>query len=293
MRRFLLLLPVLLVSRPALAQNYDTVQVRTTALAKGVYMLAGAGGNMGLAVGEDAVFLVDDEFAPLTPKIRAAIAALSPKPVRFVLNTHWHFDHTGGNKDHGDAGALIVAHDNVRKRMSTDQFIDALKRAEPAAPKGALPVVTFNDSITFHINGDDVLAFHVAPAHTDGDAIVVFKGANVVHMGDVFLSAGFPFVDLSSGGSVHGFIAAAERVLPVLDANTKVIPGHGPLSDKARVKAFHDMLVVMRDRMKKEIAAKHTIEQVLASQITADYDKEWPGGRERFLRILFQELSGK
>ena len=293
MRRLLQLLLVLLVSRPGLAQNYDTVQVHTTALAKGVYMLAGAGGNMGLAVGEDAVFLVDDEFAPLTPKIRAAIAALSPKPVRFVLNTHWHFDHTGGNKDHGDAGALIVAHDNVRKRMSTDQFIDALKRAEPAAPKGALPVVTFNDSITFHINGDDVLAFHVAPAHTDGDAIVVFKGANVVHMGDVFLSAGFPFVDLSSGGSVHGFIAAAERVLPVLDANTKVIPGHGPLSDKARVKAFHDMLVVMRDRMKKEIAAKHTIEQVLASTITADYDKEWPGGRERFLRILFQELSAK
>jgi glyoxylase-like metal-dependent hydrolase (beta-lactamase superfamily II) len=293
MRRLLQLLLVLLVSRPVLAQNYDTVQVHTTALAKGVYMLAGAGGNMGLAVGEDAVFLVDDEFAPLTPKIRAAIAALSPKPVRFVLNTHWHFDHTGGNKDHGDAGALIVAHDNVRKRMSTDQFIDALKRAEPAAPKGALPVVTFNDSITFHINGDDVLAFHVAPAHTDGDAIVVFKGANVVHMGDVFLSAGFPFVDLSSGGSVHGFIAAAERVLPVLDANTKVIPGHGPLSDKARVKAFHDMLVVMRDRMKKEIAAKHTIEQVLASTITADYDKEWPGGRERFLRILFQELSAK
>lgn len=293
MRRFLLLLPALLVSRVALAQNYDTVQVRTTALGKGVYMLAGAGGNMGLSVGDDAAFLVDDEFAPLTPKIRAAIAALTPKPLRFVLNTHWHFDHTGGNKDHGDAGALLVAHDNVRKRMSTDQFIEALNRREPASPKGALPVVTFNDTVTFHINGDDVLAFHVAPAHTDGDAIVVFRGANVVHMGDVFLSAGFPFVDLSSGGSIDGFIAAATRVLPILDANTKVIPGHGPLADKARLQAWHDMLVVMRDRMKKEVAARHTIEQVLASTITADYDKAWPGGRERFLRILFQELSGK
>lgn len=293
MRRLVPLLLVLLAARAALAQNYDTVQVRTTPLAKGVYMLAGAGGNMGLAVGEDAVFLVDDEFAPLTPKIRAAIAALSPKPVRFVLNTHWHFDHTGGNKDHGDAGALLVAHDNVRKRMSTGQFIEALNRTEPAAPKGALPVVTFSDSVTFHINGDDVLAFHVAPAHTDGDAVVVFKDANVVHMGDVFVSAGFPFVDLSSGGSVNGFIAAAERVLPILDANTKVIPGHGPLADRARLKAFHDMLVVMRDRMKMEVAARHTIEQVLASKITADYDKEWPGGRERFLRILFQELSRK
>jgi glyoxylase-like metal-dependent hydrolase (beta-lactamase superfamily II) len=293
MRRVPLLIASLFACHTALAQNYDTVQVRTTPLAKGVYMLAGAGGNMGLSVGDDAVFLIDDEFAPLTPKIRAAIAALSPKPVRFVLNTHWHFDHTGGNKDHGEAGALIVAHDNVRKRMSTDQFIEALKRTEPAAPKAALPVVTFDDHVTFHINGDDVLAFHVAPAHTDGDVIVLFPGANVVHMGDVFLSAGFPFVDLSSGGSVDGFIAAANRVLPMLDANTKVIPGHGPLADKARLKEFRDMLVVMRDRMRKEIAAKRTIEQVLAGNITADYDKSWPGGRERFLRILFQELSAK
>ena len=289
----LTLLLTLFVSRPAAAQNYDTVQVRTTVLGKGVYMLAGAGGNMGLSVGDDAVFLVDDEFAPLTPKIRAAIAALTAKPVRFVLNTHWHFDHTGGNKDHGDAGALLVAHDNVRKRMSTDQFIEALNRAQPAAEKGALPVVTFNDTVTFHINGDDVVAFHVAPAHTDGDAIVVFRGANVVHMGDVFVSAGFPFVDLSSGGSIHGVIAACARVLPVLNADTKVIPGHGPLTDRARVQAYHDMLVVMRDRMRKEIAAGHTIEQVLASAITAEYDKSWPGGRERFLRILFQELSRK
>ncbi|MFI5311732.1 MAG: MBL fold metallo-hydrolase [Gemmatimonadales bacterium] len=293
MRRLLVLFLTLLACRSALAQNFDTVQVRTTALAKGVYMLAGAGGNMGLSVGDDAVFLVDDEYAPLTPKIRAAIAALSSKPVRFVLNTHWHFDHTGGNKDHGEAGALIVAHDNVRKRMSTDQFIEALKRTEPAAPKAALPVVTFNDTVTFHLNGDDVLAFHVAPAHTDGDVIVVFRSANVVHMGDVFLSAGFPFVDLSSGGSINGFIAAADRVLPIIDANTRVIPGHGPLSDRARLKEFRDMLYVMRDRMKKEVAAKHTIEQVLASNITADYDKAWPGGRERFLRLLFQELGGK
>ena len=293
MRRLFVGLILLCACRSVGAQNFDTVQVRTTALGKGVYMLTGAGGNMGLSIGEDAAFLVDDEFAPLTQKIRAAIAALTAKPVRFVLNTHWHFDHTGGNKDHGDAGALLVAQDNVRKRMSTDQFIEALKLAQPASPKGALPVVTFNDTVTFHINGDHVVAFHVAPAHTDGDAIVVFRGANVVHMGDVFLSAGFPFVDLSSGGSIHGFIAATERVLPILDAESKVIPGHGPLADRARVQAFHDMLVVMRDRMQKEIAARHTIEQVLSSTITADYDASWPAGRERFLRILFQELGRK
>jgi glyoxylase-like metal-dependent hydrolase (beta-lactamase superfamily II) len=275
------------------AQNFDTVQVRTTPLARGVYMLAGAGGNMGLAVGDDAVFLIDDEYAPLTPKIRAAIAAITPKPVRFLLNTHWHFDHTGGNKDHGEAGALIIAHDNVRKRLQTGQLIEALNQTVPPAPFAALPVVTFNDTVTFWSNGDTVTAFHVPPAHTDGDAIIYFRAANVVHMGDVFVSDGFPFVDLSSGGAIHGFIGAAERVLRVINANTKVIPGHGPLADKARLQAFHDMLLVMVDRMQKEIAARHTVEQVLASKITADYDASWTNRRERFLRILYQELSRK
>jgi glyoxylase-like metal-dependent hydrolase (beta-lactamase superfamily II) len=293
MRTLPLALALAAVSSLSAQQNFDTVQVRTTPLAKSVYMLTGAGGNMGLSVGDDAVFLIDDQYAPLTPKIRAAIAAVTPKAVRFLLNTHWHFDHTGGNKDHGEAGAMIVAHDNVRKRLSTDQFIEAFNRTERAQPHAALPVVTFNDTVTFWINGDTVTAFHVAPAHTDGDAVVYFRNANVVHMGDVFVSAGFPFVDLSSGGSVHGIIAAAERVLRVINANTKIIPGHGPLADKARLQAYHDMLVVMRDRMRKEIAAGRTVEQVLASQITAEYNASWPGGRDRFLRYLHQELSKK
>jgi cyclase len=278
---------------PAAAQNFDTVQVRTSSLGKGVYMLTGAGGNMGLSVGDDAVFLIDDEYAPLTPKIRAAIAALTPKPVRFVLNTHWHFDHTGGNKDHGEAGALIVAHDNVRKRLSTTQFMEAFKQSYPPLPKAGLPVVTFNDTVTFWLNGDTITAFHVAPAHTDGDAIVYFHGANVVHMGDVFVSAGFPLIDLSSGGSIHGFITGTERVLRVIDANTKVIPGHGPLADKARLQAYHDMLVAVRERLQKEIAAGHSLDQVIASKITTEYDASWPGGRDRFLRFAYQEMSKK
>jgi len=278
---------------PLAAQNFDTVQVRTTSLGKGVYMLTGAGGNMGLSVGDDAVFLIDDEYAPLTPKIRAAIAALTPKPVRFVLNTHWHFDHTGGNKDHGEAGALIVAHDNVRKRLSTTQFLEAFNQSYPPLPKAGLPVVTFNDTVTFWLNGDTITAFHVAPAHTDGDAIVYFRGANIVHMGDVFVSAAFPFLDLDSGGSIHGFITGTERVLRVIDANTKIIPGHGPLADKARLQAYHDMLVVVRDRLQKEIAAGHSVEQVLSSKITADYDASWPSGRDRFLKFAYRELSKK
>jgi len=285
--------PVLLVVAPSLAlgQNFDTVQVTSTKVAGNVHMLVGAGGNIGLMAGDDAAFVVDDQFAPLTPKILAAIKAITPQPVRFVMNTHWHFDHTGGNENMGQAGALIFAHENVRKRMSTEQFIEALNRKQPASPRGALPVITFNDTVSFHLNGDSIVVFHVAPAHTDGDAMVMFTKANVVHTGDVFVSAGFPFVDRSSGGTINGIISATERLLTVTNADTKIIPGHGPLADRARVKAYHDMLVVMRDRMKKEIAAKHTVDQVLASKITAEYDKDWATNRERFLRILYQELS--
>jgi len=274
-------------------QNFDTVQVTSTKVAGNVHMLVGSGGNIGLMVGDDAAFVVDDQFAPLTPKILAAIKAITPQPVRFVMNTHWHFDHTGGNENMGQAGALIFAQENVRKRMSTDQFIEAFKLKQPASPRGALPVVTFTDTVSFHLNGDSVVVFHVAPAHTDGDAMVMFTKANVVHTGDVFVSAGFPFVDRSSGGTINGIISATERLVAVTNAETKIIPGHGPLSDRARVKAYHDMLVVMRDRMRKEIAAKHTVDQVLASKITAEYDKDWPNNRERFLRILFQELSAR
>jgi cyclase len=276
---------------PLRAQNFDTVQVTSMKVAGNVHMLVGSGGNIGLMAGDDAAFVVDDQFAPLTPKILAAIKAITPQPVRFVMNTHWHFDHTGGNENMGQAGALIFAHENVRKRMSTEQFIEALNRKQPASPPGALPVITFNDTVSFHLNGDSIVVFHVAPAHTDGDAMVMFTKANVVHTGDVFVSAGFPFVDRSSGGTINGIISATERLVAVTNADTKIIPGHGPLSDRARVKAYHDMLVVMRDRMRKEIAAKHTVDQVLASKITAEYDKDWPNGRERFLRILYQELS--
>ncbi len=290
--RWLPLLAVCSWNAPLAAQpNLDTVQVRTTPLARNLYMLTGSGGNIGLAVGDDAVFIVDDQFAPLTPKILAAIAAITNKPVRFVVNTHWHFDHTGGNENMGRAGAILVAHENVRKRMSAEQFIEALNRREPPSAPGALPVITFTDGVTFHINGDSLLITHVPPAHTDGDAIVFFVKANVVHTGDTFLSAGLPFVDLSSGGTINGIIGSAERVYAMTDDRTKIIPGHGPVADRARVKAFRDMLVALRDRMKSEIAAGKTLDQVLAANLTSAYLKQWPGGHERFVRLLYQELT--
>jgi len=267
--------------------------VRTTPLTRGVYMLQGAGGNIGLSVGDDAAFIVDDQFAPLTPKILAAIAAVTNKPVRFVVNTHWHFDHTGGNENLGKTGAVIVAHENVRKRMSTEQFIQAMNRREPAAPKGALPIVTFTEGVTFHINGDSLVARKMPPAHTDGDAVVHFVKANVVHMGDVFHNAGLPFVDRSSGGSINGVIATADMVLGLANAETKIIPGHGPLADPARLKAWRDALYTLRDKVRAEIAASKTIEQVLAAKLTEPYAKDWPGGHERFMRTLYEELSGR
>lgn len=283
----LLALPAVLAAQT----NYDTVQVRPVQLSPGLHVLFGAGGNIGLSVGEDAVFIIDDQFAPLTPKIVAAIRTLSPKPVKFVVNTHWHFDHTGGNENFGKADAVIVAHDNVRKRMSTEQFMAAMNRREPPSPKAALPVVTFNDGVTFHLNGDSVIVTHVDPAHTDGDAVVHFRKANAVHMGDVFNNTGLPFIDLSSGGSVNGVISAADKVYAMTNDQTKIIPGHGQVTDRKRLKAWRDAVYAVRERVQAEVRAGKTIDQVLALKLTTAYEKEWAGGHERFVRAVYEELS--
>ncbi len=203
-----------MVSLPAFAQqDFSKFKVETIKLTDSTYMLTGAGGNLGLSVGEDAVFLIDDEYAPMTDQINAAIAQITPKPVRFVLNTHWHDDHTGGNENMGKAGALIVAHDNVRKRMSSEQFIELMKTTVKASPKAALPVVTFGASMSFHLNGEELRALHMPRAHTDGDAIVHFMKSDVIHMGDIYFNGMYPFIDTSSGGTPEGTIAACDQVL--------------------------------------------------------------------------------
>ncbi|HWP72424.1 MAG TPA: MBL fold metallo-hydrolase [Gemmatimonadaceae bacterium] len=292
--RKMLLGALMTTAFPCAAQtNFDTVQVRTIPITTNVYMLQGAGGNIGVSVGSDAVFVIDDQFAPLTRKILAAIAELTPNPVRFVVNTHWHSDHTGGNENLGQAGAIIYAHENVRRRMTAGQFIDALNSRVEPAPPGALPVVTFKDAVTFHINGDSVTTVHVAPAHTDGDVIIHFTKANVIHMGDTFHNAGLPFVDLSSGGSIHGIIAAADKVLAMSNAQTRIIPGHGPLADRARLKMYRDMVVALRDRVRTLISTGKTADQVVELNIGAPYAKDFPGGHERFVRLAHQELSKK
>ena len=296
MRFFAVVLAALLltIAPPAFAQqNFDTVQVRSQQLAEGVYMLIGAGGNIGLSIGDDAVFVVDDQYAPLAPKILAAIAQLTNKPVRFIMNTHWHGDHTGGNEEMGKTGALIVAHDNVRRRMSSEQVLTFFQRTVPASPSGALPVITFSDTVTFHINGDEVEAFHVANAHTDGDAFIVWRKANVVHAGDVFVTYGFPFIDLASGGSIDGMIAAVDLLLTLGNENAKIIPGHGPLSDRAAVQEYGKMLKTIRDRVRQLKSAGRSLEQTLASRPTAEFDARLGNGfikPDQFVTMVYESV---
>jgi glyoxylase-like metal-dependent hydrolase (beta-lactamase superfamily II) len=275
-------------------RDFSKVEVVPEKLAEGVYMLTGAGGNIGVSAGEDGVFLVDDQYAPLTDKIRAAVAAISSRPIRFLVNTHWHGDHTGGNENLGRGGVVIVAHDNVRKRMSVEQFIEAFGSKVPPAPKDALPVVTFSDAASFHMNGDEIQAFHVPPAHTDGDSVVRFARANVVHMGDCFFNGRYPFVDLSSGGSFEGVIAVAEKVLAISDAGTKIIPGHGPVADRAALAAYRDVLATVRDRVRPLIAAGKSLEEVKAAQPTREWDATWGQGFMKpdvWLGIVYKSLK--
>lgn len=256
-------------------QDFSKVTIKTTKVAEGVYMLEGAGGNIGVSVGDDGVIVIDDEFAPLSPKIQDAIKALSPKPIKFVLNTHWHGDHTGGNENFANAGAVIIAHENVRKRMSTDQFLEIMNQKVPASPAKAWPVVTFTSDVTLHVNGEDIHVIHVDPAHTDGDSIIVFPKAKVVHMGDCFMTISYPFADLSSGGNFDGFIAAADKVLGMVDDSYKIIPGHGALSTKADFKGWHDMLTGVRAKVKKLADAGKSLDAIQKAKPTADWDAKW------------------
>lgn len=289
--------PALLAAGPRAApaqQDFESVEIGSVPVADGLFMLTGRGGNIGVSVGPDGVLLIDDQYAPLTGRIRAAVAALSPEPIRFVLNTHWHGDHTGGNENLGEAGALIVAHENVRARMATEQVMTLRGQTVPASPEAALPVVTFDDALTFHWNGGEIHAFHVDPAHTDGDAIVHFRSVNALHMGDTFFNGFYPFVDVDSGGSIDGMIAAVEHALTLADDATRIIPGHGPLSDRAGLVAYRDMLRAVRAAVQKEIDAGKSLDEVVAAAPTAAFDEKWGGGfldAATFTRLLYADLS--
>ncbi len=276
-------------------QDFSTVEISTTEIRNGVYMLQGAGGNIGASVGDDGVFIIDDQFAPLSEKIMTALGELSDKPVSYVVNTHWHFDHTGGNENFGNGGSVIVAHENVRERMSTKQFMKAFGREVPPSPEAALPVVTFSENTTFYFNDSQIQVMHVPAAHTDGDSLVLFTEANVLHMGDTFFNGFFPFIDSSAGGTLDGVIASTKRALGMINDDTMIIPGHGPLSKKPDLEKYLAMLEEVKSTLKPMVDAGKSLDDVLAADPLAEIGKTWGNGflnTEKFTSIIYDVISG-
>ena len=259
-------------------EKFDAIKIEIHEAAPGVLMLVGQGGNIGISYGEDSVFMVDTQFGQLTEKIMAAIRTRTDKPVQVVLNTHWHGDHVGGNGNFSARGALIVAHERAHARLSIHQFLGAFGQKAPAVPKEALPVITFTKNISLNWNGDVIEVFHAPEAHTDGGAIVHFHKANVIHMGDTYFNGMYPFIDVDTGESIDGMIAIADAVLARCDDNTKIIPGHGPLSNRSELHAYRKMMVTVRDAVTKRVDVGKSREEIIAAKPTAALDGVWDGG---------------
>jgi cyclase len=279
-------------------QDFSKVQIKVTKVSGNIYMLEGAGGNIAASVGEDGIAIVDDQYAPLAEKIQAALKDLgvTTKPVRFVINTHYHGDHTGGNEPFGNAGSTLIAHANVRKRLETGGTAGnggSIKMEQKPASGNALPIITFEHDVTVHLNGEDIRALHFPSGHTDGDSIIFFPKNNVVHMGDDFVRYGFPFIDVSSGGSVEGMIAATEKVAAELPADVRVIPGHGALSNMEDLKAFTKMLKETSAVVEKALGGRKTLDQMKQEKILAPWEK-FSGGfinSDAFIETLYNSLT--
>ena len=281
-------------------QDFSKVQIKVTKVSGNIYMLEGEGGNIAASVGEDGIVIVDDQFAPLADKIQAALKDLkiTDKPVRFVINTHYHGDHTGGNEPFANSGSTVIAQDNVRRRLETGGTAGnggSIKMEVKPAPKAALPVITFEHDVTVHLNGEDIRALHFPAGHTDGDAVIFFPKNNVVHMGDDFVRYGFPFIDVASGGSVQGMIEAMEKASAQLPPDVKVIPGHGALSNLDDVREFVKMLKETSAAVQKALDEHKTLDQMKQEKILEPW-KKWSGGyldSDKFIETLYNSLTGK
>jgi len=289
-------LQLLLAAPSAAQQDFSNVRIQTTHVAGAVWMLVGQGGNIAVSSGPDGALMVDDQFAPLADRIRAALRDVGrgaeASDLRFVLNTHWHGDHTGGNPEFGRE-ATIIAHDNVRRRLSTPQERDG--NVTPAAPEEALPVITFDQSLHIHFNGERIVAFHLPHGHTDGDAVIFFEASNVVHMGDDFFAGAFPFVDLASGGSVEGLEEGVGRVLAEIPADAQIIPGHGPLSSVDDLRLYHRMLTETIGSVRRQLDEGATLDEIRARGVSDEWSG-WGDGfisTDRWLETIVQSLSGE
>jgi len=303
MRRIVFAAAVLCFAGIAVAQDQDfsKVQIKVTKVSGNIYMLEGAGGNIAASVGEDGIVIVDDQYAPLADKIAAALKGIgvTDKPVRFVINTHYHGDHTGGNLAFATGGSTVIAQDNVRKRLETGGKAGnggSMTMDQKAAAKEALPIITFDQDVTVHLNGEDIRALHFPAGHTDGDAIVFFPKANVVHMGDDFVRYGYPFIDVTAGGSVQGMIAACEKVVAVLPADVKVIPGHGQLSNLEEVRDYITMLKGTSAAVQAAIKSGKTVDQMKKEKILAAWDAKYSGKfitSDLFIETLNNSLTNQ
>ena len=266
------------------------VKITPVPVTEQIYMIVGQGGNIGLFTGSDGTFLIDDQFAPLTGKIVAAIKSVGGQHPKFLINTHYHGDHTGGNEKLGQGGTLIFSHYNVRDRLIEGSFIAEFNMKQAALARECLPVVTFSGDISFHLNGDTIHAIHVPHAHTDGDSIIYFKTANVIHTGDIFFNGFYPFIDVNHGGSLKGMIKAVDEILSLADDNTKIIPGHGPLGDKEQLARYRQMLETSYLRLRKLKSDGKTVQEAIAAKPLADLETEWGDGlfkSDRWIEIIY------
>jgi cyclase len=286
-------LPVLAGS--AFSRNMETVQITTTKMGEGVYMLTGAGGNIGVCAGADGILLIDSQFPQLHDKITTALAAIAPGAVRFLFNTNWHYDHVSGNELFARAGAVIIGHENTRRRMAAAQSHDDLNIKLPPYPDGALPMVTFAGSLAIHINGEELDISPMAAAHSEFDLLFHFRKANVIHTGDLLFSGTYPYIDVEHGGSVNGMIDAAEKIIGMCNDETRLIPGHGPAMKKPDAEAFRDMLVRVRERVSALLREGKSEAEIIAARPTADLDGRWNKGvpDDSFVTLLYKSLSKK
>jgi glyoxylase-like metal-dependent hydrolase (beta-lactamase superfamily II) len=281
-------------------EDFSKVQMKVHKVSGNVYMLEGSGGNIGVSVGDDGIVIVDDQFAPLAEKIRAALKTITDKPVRFVINTHYHGDHTGGNLEF-QKSSPIIAQENVRKRMEKDGIAGngaSLNHAYKASEAGALPIVTFDNQVTVHLNGEDIRALHVPAGHTDGDSVIFFPKSNVVHMGDDFVTYGFPFVDIASGGSVRGMIDSIDKVLGQVPADVKIIPGHGPISNPDDMRKFQQMMKDTLAAVQAAMKKGKTLDQMKQEKVLAKWTPDWDGPdkfvkTDAWIETIYNDLSGK
>jgi glyoxylase-like metal-dependent hydrolase (beta-lactamase superfamily II) len=283
------------LSAPLAAQDAAEIKLVTDNLSDSIAVIGRAGGNIAVYSGTGGLLLVDTGYEGLTGKVEAAVARISDQPLRFVVNTHWHFDHVGGNEILADTGALLVAHDKVRARLSSDQHLAVLERDVAAAPQAVWPHVTYNDHLTYHLGDEEIVIIHVPNAHTDGDSIVRFKTSNIIHAGDIFFNGGYPFIDINAGGSIDGMIAAAWTILGLCDDSTRIIPGHGPLASKADLEAYLEMLVSFRDIVAKEVAAGKDLATIIEQQPTAELDQKWGEAMfpsDQFTEMVVRTLAG-